>query len=206
MISSPDKLIEILDMLEKKKIDILVGTKMITKGIDIERVRLVVIMDIDGIMAMPDYTSRLKAFQMIYQAAGRSGRKGNGNAIVQHWGMDPELLEYVKNMDVEGFYESELKRRKELNYPPFSDLIHVLYSSRDKGLAEEMIESVASAVKSGETLGPSKFPISKIKGKYTYHFIVKTDNLEKALDEIFSEIRIRDKRNWKVLPNPPSLI
>ncbi len=206
IISSPDKLIELLDMLEKKKIDILVGTKMIAKGIDLDRVKLTVIMDVDGLMAIPDYTSRLRAFQTIHQAIGRSGRSGGGKAIVQHWGMDTEFLRYVKNSDVEGFYDDELKRRDELNYPPFSDIVHVLYSSRDERLAEEMIESVASLVKSGEVLGPSKYFISKIKGKHTYHFLVKTDRLMDTLEEIFSEIKRKDRRNWKVIPNPISLI
>ena len=205
-ISSPDRFIETLDMVEKGSVDILVGTKMIVKGIDIDRIRLVVIMDIDGLMAIPDYTARLKAFQITHQAAGRSGRASKGDVIVQHWGMDPEFLEYIKKGDVEGFYEDELKRRKELNYPPFSDIVHVLYSSRDEKLAWEMAESVASIVKTGEVLGPSKYSVSKIKGKHTYHFIVKTSDLTSTLEEIFSEISVKDRRNWKVIPNPVSLI
>lgn len=205
-ISSPDRLIEILDMVEKGFVDILVGTRMIVKGIDIDRIKLAVIMDIDGLMAIPDYTARLRTFQITHQAVGRSGRVGGGSAIVQHWGMDPKLLEYVEKGDVEGFYEDELRRRKELNYPPFSDLVHVLYSSKDEELAWEMTESVAAAVKSGEVLGPSKYFISKIKGKHTYHFIVKTNDLMRTLSEIFSEINVKDRRNWKVIPNPISLI
>ncbi len=206
MIVTPDRLIELLDLLEKKKIDILVGTKMIIKGIDIPRVKLMVVVDSDGLMAMPDFTARVRTFQMIHQAVGRSGRKGGGSAFVQHWGMDERLIEFVKNGDVIGFYEDELRRRKDLNYPPFSNIIHVLYSSSNASLAESMIESVSSRIKVGEILGPSAYPIPRIKGKYTYHFLVKTQNPKETLHEILKEISVKDRRNWKVLVNPLTLL
>ncbi len=206
VVSRPDKLMDLLDDLERGYVDILVGTKMIVKGIDIPRVKLMVISDLDGLLSVPDYTARLRVFQLIVQAAGRSGRTGGGEVIVQHYGMDEELLRYVKSLDVEGFYEEELRRREKFGYPPFGDVIHVLYSASRREVAEELTREISSSIRSGEVLGPSPHPIPKIKGKYTYHFIVKTPDLKSTMEEIRRSISRFEKRGWKILPNPPSLM
>ncbi len=206
VISRPDKLIKLLDELSRGKVDIIVGTRMIVKGIDVPRVELMVIKDVDSLLSVPDFTARIRVFQLLVQAIGRSGRGGNGKAVIQHWGMDEELLEKIREGDVEGFYERELLRREEYRYPPFSSVVHVLYSASRREMAEEIIERVANSLKNGEVLGPSPYPIPKIKGKFTYHFIVKTSDLSQTISEIREEISKLDPRNWKVLPNPRSLM
>ena len=119
--------------------------------------------------------------------------------------MDEELLEYVSKVDIEGFYGVEFERRKLFDYPPHKDLIQVLYSSYDKKLSESIIKKVASDIKGCEIFGPSEYPIPRIKGKYTYHFVVKTKNVRKCLDKINNSVKVVEKKGWKIYVNPPSL-
>ncbi len=205
ILSRPDQIIEVLDRFFRGKIDILVGTKMISKGINVPGVGLMVVVDVDGLLAVPDFSSRLRAFQLLVQTVGRSGREGGGKAIIQHRGMDEELLEYVMRMDIEGFYKTELERRKLFDYPPHKNLIQVLYSSYDKELAEDIIKKVADSIDECEVFGPSEYPIPRIKGKYTYHFIIKTEDVQRCLEKINHSVKVVEKKGWKVYVNPPAL-
>ena len=205
VLSRPDLIIDALERFSRGEVDIIVGTKMISKGIDVPRVGLMVITDVDGMLSIPDHSARLRVFQLLIQAAGRAGRVGGGKAIVQHWGMDEELLRKLEEGDVKGFYSEELERRRIFGYPPFNHLIHVLYSSYDKDMGLEIIKEVASRIEGEDILGPSEYPVPRIKGKYTSHFLIKTEDVQSALRKIDSAISKVEKRGWKIFVDPPSI-
>ncbi len=205
ILKRPDSIISVLDRFSRGEVDVLVGTKMISKGIDVRGVGLMVVVDVDGMLSIPDYSARLRTFQLLVQTVGRAGREGEGSAIIQHYGMDEVLLKYILENDLGGFYEDELERRKLFSYPPYTDIIHVLYSANSKEFAKEMVENVAGKLTIGEILGPSEYLLPRIKGKYSYHFLVKTDNVKGSLEEISYNINRLERRGWKVYVNPPGI-
>lgn len=160
------------------KIDIIVGTSMISKGYDIEKIKLVIISNIESIFALPDFRVDEKALSLIIQTAGRSGRKEQGRVIIESK-LPPRLENFAQNSDYEGFLNEEIKIRRSLNYPPFSHLIRIISQNPNEQLAKKNIQQCSQVLKSGNIkfLGPTKCPIDKIKNKYRYHIIIKSNNI-----------------------------
>jgi primosomal protein N' (replication factor Y) len=112
---------ELLSKLEKKKIDILTGTQMVVKGLDLEAVTLVGVISADSLLSFPDFRVNERAFQLMEQVSGRAGRAdGLGKVIIQAYNTQHPVLQWVKNHDVHAFYTNEIKYREQFFYPPFS--------------------------------------------------------------------------------------
>lgn len=182
---------------ESRKEDILVGTQMVTKGLDFSNVSTIGILNADSLMKYPDFRSSEKCFQLIVQVAGRAGRKGDpGKVVVQTWDGKHPLLQKAMSYDYEGFYESEMEERKVYNYPPFSRLIAVRFKDSDRVKVDRCADAMAKRL-SGRLgkwlLGPQPPYISRVKNKYLNQILLKIPR-EKSIASVkkMLEIVIRE--------------
>ena len=175
------------------KIDILVGTQMIAKGLDFPNVTLVGVVLADTSLHMPDFRSRERTFQLLAQVSGRAGRgEKGGKVIVQtHLPQDPAIRAAAQH-DFESFALAELKERRDFFYPPYSRLARVLVRGKDTEITKAAAETAAAALRQQTTvdavqvLGPSEAPLSKIEDFYRWHIVLKAKSSE-TLAELFSD-------------------
>jgi primosomal protein N' (replication factor Y) len=170
----------VLDEFAAGQIDILVGTQMITKGLDFGRVTVVGIWDGDRILNFPDFRSGERAFQQITQVAGRAGRRATkGHVVIQTRNPETELYKNVIQGDYDDFYQLELKDRKEFYYPPFVKLVkittrHAVFGTAEKA-AYALHREMANLPLKKIVLGPEKGSISRIKNLYQLESLIKLD-------------------------------
>jgi primosomal protein N' (replication factor Y) len=140
--SSNDDAGKVIEDFQAGKTDILVGTQLLAKGLDFKNVGLVGIINADVSLNIPDYRSPEKTYQLITQVAGRAGRTcGESRVIIQTYEPDSDIIREAAEGDYEEFYESELVHRSIMNYPPYSDIISVVFNSE----SEEISTSYAEA-------------------------------------------------------------
>jgi primosomal protein N' (replication factor Y) len=138
----------LIKLFEQQKIDILVGTQMVVKGLDFDLVNLVGIVDADGILNFTDFRVNERAFQLMEQVSGRAGRKdGQGNVLVQVSNTHHPVLQFVKAHDFLELYHFEIANRRQFDYPPFTRLIKVIFKHREKHLAEEAANIMMQGLK-----------------------------------------------------------
>ena len=127
----------IINNFDQGNIDILVGTQMVSKGLDFDRVSLVGVFDIDRMMHFPDFRALERTFQLVTQVSGRAGRRNTtGRVIIQTKDTENEFLELIQNHDFQSFYQFEMQEREKYHYPPFTRMIHLLVRSKDKKITE----------------------------------------------------------------------
>jgi primosomal protein N' (replication factor Y) (superfamily II helicase) len=159
--------------------DILIGTQMITKGMDFQGVTLVGVISADTTLNLPDFRSSERTFQLLTQVSGRAGRGVNpGRVIIQTYDPDHYSIVLSRQHDYINFYKHEINIRQILNNPPFTDILYILFSSeKEDELIKNCMESkdiIARSLKGNiEVLGPSPCHISKIKNNYRWHMILK---------------------------------
>ena len=172
-------LITTLNKFKNGKIDILLGTQMIAKGLDFANVTLVGIINADTGLFLPDFRSGERAFQLIYQAAGRSGRrKKQGEVVIQTYNSDNPVIRYAARLDLQKYYNIMLGERKELYYPPFTwlakaEFIGTKKNSVDK-TANELRNNFQKTYKGLEILGPSWCYRERLRNKYRMHIVFKS--------------------------------
>ena len=179
-------LVRILKDLKNQNIDILIGTQMVAKGHDFPNITLVGIICADLSLNFPDFRAAEQTFQMLAQVAGRAGRGDRpGKVILQTYNPDHFSIVCAKNQDVRSFYKQELAFRKELAYPPFSRMIQVVISSKDKAsgirqvnalekLCLLTLQSHGSFKSNVAVMGPVEAPFSKIASHYRWHMLFKS--------------------------------
>jgi primosomal protein N' (replication factor Y) len=183
----------ILGEMRDHKIDILVGTQMVTKGHDLPSITLVGVLCADTILNLPDFRSAEKTFQTLTQVAGRAGRGDTpGEVFVQTFNPDHYSIVYAKDQDYHGFCEKELLFRKELNYPPFTRMISFLLSGKNEKQVEEKTHQFAGLLaryksSSIEMLGPAQAPLYKLNGNFRWRCLIKGKEIRKV-QEISREI------------------
>lgn len=163
--------------------DILIGTQMISKGLDFENVTLVGILAADMSLNIPDYRSAERTFQIVTQVAGRAGRgEKEGKVIIQSYSPDHYSLNYAKNYDYDGFYNDEFTTRGLMYYPPFGKILLVNASSRNEVSLKNFMNNlrdelgfIAKDEDNIEILGPVPCIISKIKDNFRWQIIFKGD-------------------------------
>lgn len=168
----------IIESFENGETDILVGTQMVTKGLDFDEVSLVGVFNADRMMHFPDFRSHERAYQLITQVSGRAGRRNKpGTVIIQTSHPDHPLLQQVMEHDFEKFYEHELKDRREHGYPPFTRLIEIIVKHTDKKIckqaASDLTESLREILKEIRILGPGEPMISRIRNQYLMSTLMK---------------------------------
>lgn len=168
----------VLNNFRKKKTDILIGTQMIAKGLDFDNIGLVGIMSADHELNIPDYRSPERTFQLITQAAGRAGRGAfRGKVVIQGYDIDNYAVKYAAANDYSGFCSEELKIRNMMDYPPYSDLIKILFTTEDENEAKKVSEKCYDFI--SDRLGiikmfrPAPAPMNRIKETYRYQILIK---------------------------------
>lgn len=169
-----------LHEFEQGAVDILVGTQMISKGLDFDLVRLVGIFDADRMIHFPDFRAAERAFQMLTQVAGRAGRRSDeGLVLIQTRNPAHPLLKKVIEHDYQGFFDQEIAERQAFHYPPFTRVIELTIKHPEFLLAEKMAERLARALKGilgdQRVLGPEKGLIEKIRNKYIFVIWMKLE-------------------------------
>ncbi|MDZ4243707.1 MAG: primosomal protein N' [Candidatus Doudnabacteria bacterium] len=163
------------------KIDILIGTQIISKGWDISRVGLVGVISADTFLHLPDFRSNERTFQVLTQVAGRAGRGADkGLVIVQTYNPENMAIESAKMHDYEKFFKIEIRERKRLGYPPFSQLVKLTFRHEKADTAKERAGVAVQGflkkkVGGVEILGPVPAFISKLRGKYQFQVILKLE-------------------------------
>ncbi len=171
---------QIIEDLEAGHVDILVGTQMISKGLDFDKVSLVGIFNADKMIHFPDFRAGEKAFQMITQVSGRAGRRDRpGLVLIQTAGPGHPLLQFVVQNDYKGFYESEIPEREAYHYPPFSRIIEITVKDQDQPTAHKaaarLAEILASKLGKERVLGPEKALVERIRNKYLFEVWLKLE-------------------------------
>ena len=183
---------QILRDFEQGQTDILVGTQMITKGLDFDRVSVVGILNADTMLNLPDFRSYEHAFQMMAQVAGRAGRRGKqGRVILQTKTPDLPVVQQVVNHDYKALYADQLTERRMFHYPPLYRLINVYmkhrYEATLNGLAYEMA-NLLRKVFGERVLGPDTPPIARIQSLYIRKIVLKVEP-EANLKEVRNRLR-----------------
>ncbi len=173
----------------QKRYDILIGTQMITKGIDLSNIELVGIIATDALFNFPDFRTNERAFQAITQVSGRTSRSQNtGSVILQTYNPENFVIKYAANHDYEKFYQSEINLRKELRYPPFKKLIKIIIEGSDYNklgqVSSKIAENIRKNIKNIEMIGPSPAFIVKKRNKYIWNIIVKYQDKQTTKDLI----------------------
>ncbi|MCH5219720.1 MAG: primosomal protein N' [Muribaculaceae bacterium] len=169
----------IIDDFSNHKADILVGTQMVTKGLDFGDVSTVVVLNADLIINYPDFRAAERAFNMLEQVAGRAGRRSeSGKVIVQTRQPDHPIIQQVLNHDYYGFYETELKEREAFAYPPFIRIIYIFVRHREANICQQASEALMkqlTAQLGNRVLGPHEPPVNRIKNMYIRRIMVKIE-------------------------------
>lgn len=193
---------QILDTFEQQQIDILIGTQMVSKGLDFPNVTLVGVIAADTSLNLPDFRASEQTFSLLTQVAGRSGRAElEGKVILQTYMPEHYCITAAQKHDYLGFYAQEVEARGVLRYPPFSHVGTLLLRGRDEKQVEEAAHAVQDQLQIwltdqtpaapldekeddvGETtveiLGPAPAPLSKIEGKFRWHFLLRSNSVER---------------------------
>ena len=171
---------EILNKFKNENIDILIGTQMVVKGHHFPNVTLVGVIAADGSLNIDDYRANERTFQILTQVAGRAGRENlPGNVIVQTYNPEHFAIEFAKEQNYDVFYNTEIGLRKQLNYPPFCDIIVVGFTGEDENEIKKVGTYMQQILKSNlekydiNVFMPMPAPIDKIQNKYRWRIIAK---------------------------------
>lgn len=186
----PDAYFDIWEAFSERRADILVGTQLVTRGLDLPAVTCVGVVDADLPLHFPDYRSAENTFSLVAQVAGRAGRDGRPSAVVvQTSNPDHYALRCAAAGDYEGFYAAELPSRKAFSFPPFAELAVMTRTDSDDARcaasAREAAESLAAGLlKEGiegiRVMGPSPAFIHRLRGEYRWQVTLKGGGLERA--------------------------
>ena len=170
---------QILHDFEEGRTDILIGTQMVTKGLDFDRVSLVGILSADTMLAQPDFRSYERAFQLMEQVAGRAGRKDSvGHVVLQTRDAGNDIVQQVVSHDYEGMYAQQAEERELFRYPPFCRVIFIYLKHRDEGVVEQLSTDFAALLRQvfGErVLGPDTPPVSRVQRLHIRKLILKME-------------------------------
>lgn len=178
---------KIISDFEEGRTDILIGTQMVSKGLDFDRVSVVGILNADSMLNYPDFRSHERAFQLMAQVAGRAGRRNRqGLVVLQTKSPDLPLIRQVLDNNYRELYEDQLTERRLFRYPPFYRLIYVYLKHRKEEVAEQAAAQMAAYLRNGlgdRVLGPDKPPVARIQALFIRKIMVKVEQ-EASLQKI----------------------
>jgi primosomal protein N' (replication factor Y) len=175
---------EIFEAFSAGEGDILVGTQIVAKGLDVGNVTLVGVVSADSSFALPDYKSAERGFQLLTQVAGRAGRGDKpGRVVIQSVQTRHMVLTHTEKQDYDGFYAEEIIQREALGFPPFSQLFRFIVSCENEKKGRQFIQAVTlhlqgSAREAGlekrmRFLGPAPCVLPRIQARYRFHLLIK---------------------------------
>lgn len=202
---------KIIDDFADNKYDILLGTQMISKGLDFKNVTLVGILNADTSLNIPDFRANEKTFALLYQTSGRCGRaKKSGEVVIQTFNPDNKVLGYVKNNDYDGFFAYEMHIRHKLKYPPYTYMALVTIKSKDYDIASQRSNQIKKIIaehtcSSSILYGPTPASIFRVNNVYHFNITIKytfDNGLLNILKEIDKEYILDKKVNVEITFNP----
>jgi primosomal protein N' (replication factor Y) len=177
---------KIINDLEERKIDILVGTQMVTKGLDFENVSTVSILNADNLLGFPDFRSAERSFQLMAQVSGRSGRKNKqGKVIIQTYNPKNPVILDVVNHDYKAMYVQQLIDRRKFKYPPFYRLVLVKIKHRDEAVLNLAAAELAKRLRGvfgNRVLGPEYPLVSRIMNYYLKQIMIKIERSSSQIE------------------------
>jgi primosomal protein N' (replication factor Y) len=184
----------IMAAFRDRRADILVGTQMIAKGLDMPMVTLAGIVNSDTGLNIPDFRASERTFQLLCQVAGRAGRgRWPGRVIVQTYSPEHYAIRLAASHDYQAFYLKEIEYRRQFNYPPFSHLVRLVYSHTNPSTCRREAERLATLIKEkrdseGITnlslIGPSPAPVARYRGLFRWQLIIRGDTPAALLSNI----------------------
>jgi primosomal protein N' (replication factor Y) len=201
---------KILQKFINHEADVMIGTQMIAKGLDLPLVTLVGVMSADTALRLPDFRAGERTFQLLTQVAGRAGRSPlGGKVILQTYAPDHYCITAASQHDYEGFYRQEMEFRREQRYPPFSRLVRLVYVHRDAERCEQGANKMRDVLENRiarlglpeiDVIGPAPAFLSRIRGQYRWHLVVRGRDPHALLEGVDFG------RGWRVDVDPVSLL
>jgi primosomal protein N' (replication factor Y) len=200
----------ILERFIRHEADVMIGTQMIAKGLDLPLVTLVGVMSADTALRLPDFRAGERTFQLLTQVAGRAGRSIlGGRVIVQTYAPDHYCIEAASRHDYEGFYGQEIEFRRQQRYPPFARLVRLVYVQRDEERCEAEATKISRVLENKiarlglpeiDLIGPAPAFLSRLRGQHRWHVIVRGKDPHSLLEGVdFGP-------GWRVDVDPVSLL
>ena len=191
----------IIDSFTQGKVQILVGTQMLTKGLDFKNVALVGVLNADPLLNFPEFRAHERSFQMLSQVAGRSGRfKEQGQVLIQSYTPEHPVLLQVINNDYEKLFSTQLRERKEYQYPPFFRLIRITLKSKDYHQVDQASQWLVNALNlslQGSVLGPVDPTIARVRNLYHKQLLIKF--LDNASRNKIKEIVVSSLKSFEAI-------
>lgn len=191
-----DDYANIIDAFSQHKADILVGTQMVTKGLDFSDVSIAVVLNADTIINYPDFRAAERAFNMLEQVSGRAGRRDTpGQVIIQTANPGHPIIKYVCKHDYQGYYKHELGERQAFGYPPFAHIIYVYFKHRDADSVERASETFAMMMRrtfGTGVYGPDSPEVGRIQRMYIRRIMLKfqpgisPSQVKQAIEQIYT--------------------
>ena len=200
---------EIIEDFAGHNTDILIGTQMVSKGLDFANVSMVGVVNADSLLHFPDFRANERAFNMLVQVAGRAGRRNEqGQVFIQTSDAANPLLKFISSQDYSGYYEYELEQRRRFGYPPFTKIIMLYVKHREEAEAARLATRYAGELQKvfgTRVLGPAKPSVARISNYYIQTIMLKIEavasmiKVKKLLFEIYSRMAAdRSFRNAQV--------
>ena len=198
----------ILEDFQDKETDILVGTQMVTKGLDFDSVKVVGILNADNMLSFPDFRAHERSFQLMAQVAGRAGRKGKqGKVIIQTYEPSHPVLQDVLRNDFKGLYDKQMLTRQQFGYPPFYRIVMIRLKHKDYQKLNPAATALASMLRpifKQDLLGPEYPMVSRIKNLYIKQMMVKFNREHNA--QQVKELIMKQVRLFQLHPDYKSII
>ena len=167
----------LIKLFEQQRIDILVGTQMVVKGLDFDKVSLVGILDADGLLSFADFRVNERAYQLMEQVSGRAGRKDvQGKVMIQATQVNHPVLQFVQQHDYKKMYAFELENRRQFFYPPFSRIIKITLKHKQKDVVDDIAEKLGAALQkdlNNFVVGPAAPVVNRIRNQYLMELLIK---------------------------------
>ncbi len=181
----------LVQLFEQHRLDILVGTQMVVKGLDFDKVSLVGILDADGLLSFADFRVNERAFQLMEQVSGRAGRKHEqGRVIIQASNIKHPVLQLVQQHDYKKFFELEIENRRQFFYPPFSRIVLLTLKHKDKTVVSNAADKLALLLRQDlkdYVVGPAAPVINRIRNLYLMEILIKLPK-EKGMSGTYKKV------------------
>jgi primosomal protein N' (replication factor Y) len=176
----------LIQQFEQRRIDILVGTQMVVKGLDFDNVDLVGVLDADGLLSFAEFRVNERAFQLMEQVSGRAGRKEAGKVLIQTMNPAHPILQFVQQHNYKGMFAEELVKRKQFSYPPFTRLILLTFKHKIKEVVESAALYFANSLKNkyGDYIvGPAEPVVNRIRNQFLIELLLKLPRDSKLITQ-----------------------
>ena len=173
-----DDLSQIIDAFSQHRADILVGTQMVTKGLDFAGVSMVGVLGADAVINYPDFRAAERAFNMLEQVSGRAGRQGRGAVVVQTADPSHPVIRFLREHDYRGFYGHEIQERQAFSYPPFARIIYIYLKHRDARVADDIAARYGAELRTllgNRVFGPEEPHVARVQNLYIRKIMLKIE-------------------------------